>query len=373
MKKKPGNILIVGSPAIYPDMRYAAGFFSSDPVIFLKTGKKKYLVVSPLDFGHVRRIAGKLKVLSLSDFPVAKKSKSPGCDRIACLLKKMNAGAVAVPAYFPVGLADKLGKKGIKISICDDAVFPEREIKTQKEINFISQAQRAACRAMDAAIALIAGADVARNRSLKIGRKPLTSADIRKTIDNRARDFGCVCRGTIVACGKQAFNPHETGWGTLRADEPIVIDIFPQHIASGYWGDLTRTVARGNPAPEIRKMYSAVLAAHHLAVTKVRAGVPAEKIHNTAVELFGEKGFKTGNNSGFYEGFIHGIGHGVGLEIHENPRVASGGKKLQTGNVITIEPGLYYRDKAGIRIEDTILVTRDSGRILAPYHYKFIV
>jgi len=384
MKKPSDNILIAGSPARYPDLRYATGFFSFDPVVFFKTGQRQFLIVSPLDFGHVRRLAtaqakiagGTVKnmtVLSSSDFPVAKDSKTPACDRIIGLLRGKNIRSLAVPSYFPVGLAKQLTGKGVAVTVAEGPVFPEREIKTAKEIQAIIHAQKAAVRAMDAAVAMIAGARITGARSLAIGKKPLTSEAVRDRIDEVARDFDCVCYGTIVARGKQAVNPHETGWGTLKADEPILIDIFPQHIKSGYWGDLTRTVARGTPPDKIQEMYSAVRDAQRAAILKVKAGVTAEKIHNTAVDLFEKRGFITGPRRGRNEGFIHGIGHGIGLEIHENPRVAPGGTELNEGNVITVEPGLYYHDRAGIRIEDTVLVTRNAGRILAQYHYQFII
>ena len=380
MKKKQDNILIVGSPARYSDLRYATDFFSFDPVIFLRTRQKRLLIVSPLDFGHVRRRTkladGTMKnmdVLSSSNFPVAKNSKTPACDRIIGLLKKVKARAVAVPPYFPIGLANKLAEKGIKLTVAEGPVFPEREVKRALEIEFITYAQKAAIKAMDAAFAMIAGARISRDRSLKTGNRPLTSEAVRDVIDRATRDFGCVCCGTIVACGRQAANPHETGWGTIKADKPIVIDIFPQHIKSGYWGDLTRTVVRGTASPGIQKLYTAVRDAQRAAISKIKAGITGDKIHNTAVDLFKERGFVTGARNGKQVGFIHGIGHGIGLEIHENPSVRPAGAKLKAGNVITIEPGLYYHDLGSIRIEDVVLVTRDGRRILAPCNYPFVV
>lgn len=372
-KKKPDIVLIVGSPARYPDLRYATGFFSSDPVIFLKTRRKQFLIVSPLDFGHVRRIVKNIEVLSFSDFPVAKNSKTPACDRIISFLKKKNARAVIVPPYFPIGLAEQLTGKGIRVTVADGNVFPEREIKTAKELEHITHAQKAAVKAMEAAVLMIAGAKISRNRSLRIANKPLTSEAVRDRIDKTVRDFDCVCYGTIVAGGKQAVNPHETGWGTLRANEPIVIDIFPQHIKSGYWGDLTRTIVRGTPSDEIQKMYSAVRAAQRAAISKIKAGVPAKKIHNMAVDLFKERGFFTGARNGRNEGFIHGIGHGIGLEIHENPSVRPVETKLKEGNVITVEPGLYYYNRGGIRIEDIVIVTRTGYRKILSADFPFVI
>jgi len=376
MKEKTGNILIVGSPARYSDLRYATGFFSFDPLIFLNIRHKQYLIVSPLDFAHVRRTVKNMEVLSASDFPVAKNSKTPAADRIIALLSKKWDGkirSVIVPPYFPIGLARQLACKGITVAVAEKTIFPEKEIKTAREIEFIRHAQKAAIKSMDAAVAMIASTAITRDRSLRIGNKPLTSEAVREKIDRTVRDFDCICYGTIVAGGNQAVNPHETGWGTLKADEPIVIDIFPQHVKSGYWGDLTRTVVRGKPSPETQKMYSAVREAQLLAISKIKAGVTAEKIHNTAVSLFKERGFFTGARTGRPAGFIHSIGHGLGLEIHENPHVGPTETKLKQGNVITIEPGLYYHRRGAIRIEDVVLVTRSAGRILAPCSYPFIV
>lgn len=373
VQKPADNVLIVGAPARYADLRYAAGFFSSDPVIFLRTRRKRFLIVSPLDFSHVRRILKDTDVFSFSDFPVARNSKTPACDRIIGLLKRVQARAIAVPPYFPIGLANKLVEKGIRLTVAEGSVFTEREEKTAREIKFITYAQKAAIKAMDAAFAMIAGAGIGHDRSLKTGNRPLTSEAVRDVIDRTARDFGCVCCGTIVACGRQAANPHETGWGTIKADKPIVIDIFPQHIKSGYWGDLTRTVVRGAPSSGIEKMFAAVRDAQRAAIANIKAGMAADKIHNIAVDLFKERGFYTGARNGRQVGFIHGIGHGIGLEIHENPSVRPAGGKLKAGNVITIEPGLYYPDLGSIRIEDVALVTRNGRRILAPCDYPFVV
>lgn len=373
MNKKSDAVLIAGSPARYADIRYAAGFFSFGSAIFLRTGKEQCLVVSPLDIGPARRSVKGTQIISSSDFPVSKNSTSPIGDKILGLLREKHVRAVTVPPYFPVALARKITGSGIGLSIAEGTLFPEREVKTVREIECIRHAQKAAVTAMDAAVAMIAGAGIARDRSLKIGNKPLTAEDVRGRINATVRDFDCVCYGTIAAGGRQAADPHATGWGPFRAGEAIVMDIFPQHVESGYWGDLTRTVVRGTPSPKLQKMYAAVRDAQRTAISKIKAGETVRTIHNTAVSLFKERGFFTGMRRGRQVGFIHGIGHGIGLEIHENPYVGPVETKLQEGNVITIEPGLYYHNWAGIRIEDIVLVTRNGCRILAPYRYPFIV
>lgn len=371
------SILIVGAPARYPDIRYASGFFSPDPVIFLKTRRRpaarEYLVVSPVDLGSARRQAGKITVFSSADFPVARNSRSPLGDRLLGLLKKLRLRAVTVPFYFPAALFNRLKRAGLRVTVAEENIFPEREIKTRREVEYIRQAQRAAVKAMAAATAMIAAARIARDRTLKIGRKPLLSREVRARINAVVRDFNCVCYGTIVACGAQAANPHETGWGALKADKAIVIDIFPQQIEHGYFGDLTRTIVRGAPSPELQAMYRAVRDAQRAALAEIKDGVPARQVHQAATNLFQDRKFLTGRRRGRDFGFIHGTGHGLGLEIHEPPRVGLNASPLKQGMVITVEPGLYYPGRAGIRIEDTVLVTKTGCQILAPCHYPFVV
>jgi len=373
MKQTSNAVLIAGAPARYPDLRYATGFFSFDPVIFLKTNRRRYFAVSPLDFEHVKRTVKNTRVISMADLPVRKNSKSPLADRIAALLNKNGVQAVTIPPYFPVGLANRLSDCGIQATVAEENLFPEREIKTAPEIESIAYAQKAAVKAMDTALAMLAGAEIARNRLLRIGNKPLTSETLSDSIDKTARDFECICYATIAAGGPQGANPHEIGSGPLKADEPIVIDIFPQHIESGYWGDLTRTFVRGTPSPRIQKTYAAVCDAQRAAIAKIKAGVKASDVHNAAARLFDKRGFPTGKRQGRAFGFIHGVGHGVGLEIHEAPRIAPVEGKLKAGMVITIEPGLYYPGRYGIRLEDLGVVTRTGCRLIEPKKYPFAI
>jgi Xaa-Pro aminopeptidase len=199
----------------------------------------------------------------------------------------------------------------------------------------------------------------------------ITAEAVKKLIHGILLDHDCTGKDTIVACGRQAVDPHEQGHGPLRAGKAIVIDIFPQHIRSGYWGDLTRTVVRGAAGHELRGMYSAVRAAQLAALERIKSGVKGSTVHRAAAAELTRRGFRTENLDGQPAGFIHSTGHGVGLAIHEGPSLSASGGRLRAGHVVTVEPGLYYPAVGGVRIEDTVEVTRDGWRYLVPCEKRF--
>lgn len=167
--------------------------------------------------------------------------------------------------------------------------------------------------------------------------------------------------GHVVASGPESAEPHANGAGMIIDGEPIVIDIFPQSIETGYFADITRTVSKGTPSAELQRMYDVVVVAQELATELVRPGVKGAAIHEAVVDFFKENGFVTsgaGSEFPYGEGFVHSLGHGVGKTLHEVPRLGERSTDvLEVGDVITIEPGLYYQDVGGVRMEDMLLVT----------------
>jgi Xaa-Pro aminopeptidase len=116
-------------------------------------------------------------------------------------------------------------------------------------------------------------------------------------------------------------------------------------------------------------MYAAVLKAQLAALKRIRAGVSAKEIYDAAADVILKNGYHVGET-----GFIHGLGHGVGLDIHEKPSLKANLEDiLEAGNVITIEPGLYYPNVGGVRIEDMVLVTKTGCKNLTNYPKKLVV
>ncbi len=161
---------------------------------------------------------------------------------------------------------------------------------------------------------------------------------------------------TIVAFGEDSSNPHFTPSSRrLRRGDVVLLDAGADYL--NYKSDLTRTIVfRGEAGKSmIREMIEAVEEAKKAAEEKVFPGAKACEIDKRACEVLSEYGFD--------KHFAHGLGHGVGIDIHEPPSIApSSNEELKTGNVITIEPGVYVPGVGGVRIEDTYLVT-DSGPV----------
>jgi Xaa-Pro aminopeptidase len=374
MKKLTAPVLLVGTALENADLRYASGFGAVDPVVHLRDGKKNFLIVPVMELGRARRESKRgVCVLTPSDFQLKKKERRRISSWMLALLRERKIRRVAVSPSFPIGVALRLRRAGIRLLVAKRAAFPEREVKSAREVACIRDAQKAAAAAMRFAIRKISDARVDRRGFLLERGRKLTAEDVRRAIDLKLTEMDCVARDTIVACGTLSADPHARGEGPMRAGEAIVIDIFPQHKIHGYWGDITRTVVKGKARPELRRIYNAVNAAQKAALREVRDGAHAKDIHEVVHRLFASRGFRTEVRNGHAEGFTHSTGHGVGLEIHEAPSLSPGPGRLRAGNVVTVEPGLYYRKIGGVRIEDTVLVTRRGFKHLVKVPYRLEV
>jgi Xaa-Pro aminopeptidase len=231
---------------------------------------------------------------------------------------------------------------------------------TKKTLESIMEVQLATELAFDAVITYLRTAD-----------HP-TSEEAHALIDAVLDAHDCESpKGHIVAGSLQSAEPHEFGHGELLKHVPIVIDIYPRSKRSGYFADMTRTVCIGEPTKALQKMYDTVLQAQELAFSLIKPDIVCHDIQKAVEQFFISVGYVTsgkGKEFGYAEGFVHSIGHGVGKEIHQSPHF---GKKsfdvLREGDVITIEPGLYYKDIGGVRIEDMVVVTADGFKNLTNY------
>src|ERR1700674_1718664 len=169
---------------------------------------------------------------------------------------------------------------------------------------------------------------------------------------------------TIVAFGERAALPHARPTAKrLRKNELVVLDLGV--ILGHYCSDITRTVYVGRAPKRIRIWYQAVLEAQGAAIAAAKSGAACGDVDLAARRVLA--GYRLDHL------FVHSTGHGLGLEVHEDPRVARGQKKrLEPGNVITIEPGVYSAVIGGIRIEDDVAVHADRTEVLTRAPRDFI-
>jgi Xaa-Pro aminopeptidase len=166
----------------------------------------------------------------------------------------------------------------------------------------------------------------------------------------------------IVASGKQSAVAHDHGHGPILPHTLIVVDIFPQNLDNGYFGDMTRTFCKGTPTMEMIKLYNDVKLLQERVLNFIKLGISTKEIYDFTVEEFKKLGHKVDPTNGF----THGLGHGVGLQIHETPsagRAATNEQKLAPGDVLTVEPGLYYENVGGVRIEDMIYISENGEAV----------
>lgn len=370
--KRPETFLMVADSERDANMLYAVGTFVPDPFIYLRTSGRPLMVMSDLEIDRARAQAPHCRVASLSQYQQKLRAKGimrPGLAHVVRqILREKGIRRVTVPDNFPLGLATNLEKLGIPVKARPGNFFPEREIKSAAEVRKISAALVMAEVGMAEAMQVLRTAKIGRDRKLLYHNLPLTSEKLRAVIDCAILQACGLAANTIVAGGRQACDPHERGYGPLRAHEPIIIDIFPRSQKTGYFGDITRTVVRGRASEAVRRLYDTVLRGQNIAFRKIRANIPTGDAHRAVQEFFERQGYKTRRHHGRMEGFFHGTGHGLGLEIHEAPRMgATSTGVLKPSHVVTVEPGLYYPEIGGVRLEDVALVTTTGARNLTRF------
>ncbi len=177
----------------------------------------------------------------------------------------------------------------------------------------------------------------------------------------------------IVAHGAQAAAGHDPGSGRVDNDDTVLCDLFPQHLESACFADMTRTFRVGRADTTILEWHAQTVEALELAISMVRPGIEGGLIHRAVCEFFEARGHMTQlskpDGAVQREGFNHGLGHGVGLEVHEAPGVGRVSQELVAGDVIALEPGLYRHGWGGVRVEDLVLVTEDGSEVLTRYPY----
>jgi Xaa-Pro dipeptidase len=221
-----------------------------------------------------------------------------------------------------------------------------RAVKDEYEIGLL----REACGAADRALA-----DLIEAGGLRPGR---TEKEVARDLEWRMFGHGAdgISFETIVAAGANSAVPHHRPTSAVLADGDFVkLDVGAQ--IGGYHSDMTRTYVLGRAADWQRDLYELVLRAQQAGREALAPGVECSAVDAAARSVIAE--------AGYAELFLHGLGHGVGLEIHEAPGIgAAATGTLVAGAAVTVEPGVYFSGRGGVRIEDTLVVREHTPELL---------
>jgi Xaa-Pro aminopeptidase len=361
------GFLIYGDSVRSPALRHEVPIAIGDPFLYLESNGTRAVTASSLELPRLAEVGG-FELIGLEELGWDEliASGRPRWDiemEVAIrAVEKLGLRDAAVPAEFPVELADRLRSRGVEVRSDHEEFARRRRSKNSAETAGIRRAQAAADAAM------------ARAAEMLRGGGALTSESVRNEMIAVCREHGATLPSdVIVGSGAAGAIGHDPGSGPLREGESIVIDIWPQDDESACWADMTRTFVIGAISDELAQWHALTLEALEATRAAVRPGAHGREIYDIACEVYEKAGIPTQRTKQegtvLRDGFFHGLGHGVGLEVHEEPGLGRSGDELVVGDVITLEPGTYRQGFGGVRLEDLVLVTETGGETLTDFPY----
>ncbi len=331
LAKKRISCLMLTKPA---NVSYTTGFLGDDSWAAV-TGRQVYLLTDSRYTEQAQKECPSCKIIDRAG-PMAK--------AVAELVKKLKSvRTITVENSTSVAEFERL-KKTVKARLrtAANVVETTRIVKDESEIAAIKSAASIATRAL--------------RQTLSYIKPGVGESELAGMLDFQIRKLGARNSfETIVAFGPNASRPHhQPGTRKLKKRDTVLIDFGAK--SRGYCSDITRCFTVGEPTAFFEKVFDVVEQAQIAAIRKIRPGATLAEIDAAARETIAKTDLPV---------YGHGTGHGLGLEIHESPFLKPGGKeKLQAGQVITIEPGIYIPGRLGVRIEDDILVTKTGHKTL---------
>ena len=370
------DVLIYADTIRSPELRHEVPVAVPDPFLYFERNGSRGAMVGSFEVERLRE-AG-IDAHPYEEFGwdelIAKGTPREEVDLELVLraAKDWGVSSARVPSTFPLELADRLRANGVELVVDRDFFLQRRRVKNAAELAGIRRAQKGADDAMGAARDLFRRAEP-QNGSVLLDGEPLTCERVKHEILRVFGDHGLSADDFIVSHGAQSAVGHDMGSGPIAPDEAIVIDIWPRDRESMCFADMTRTFVIGTPSDELREYHRLVYDALQRSLEAVRAGVAGRSVYEQVCEIFHEAGQPTQLSKKAGEvldsGFYHGLGHGVGLEVHEQPWLGRAPGELVTGDVVTLEPGLYRHGYGGVRLEDLAVVTDDGCENLTDFPY----
>jgi Xaa-Pro aminopeptidase len=327
------DALLVTEPA---NLRYVTGF----------TGSNGFAVVGP----DVRRFVTDFRYVAQAEAEVADFDREQGPQELLGALSRLDGvtrlgfddGHVSVRAFKRLG---ELAPDGVELVPAAGIVEAVRAVKEPGEVLRIG-----------AAAALV---DEIYGWLLEWGIVGRTEREVAVALEHEMRVRGASGPSfdSIVASAEHGALPHATPRDVaIVRDTLVTIDIGA--VLDGYCSDCTRTWATGPVSDELTELHALVLRAQVTALDAVRPGPSGRELDAVARDVI--------TAAGHGEHFGHGLGHGVGVVTHEAPRLARTAEaRLEPGNVVTVEPGVYVPGVGGVRIEDLVVVTEEGRDVLS--------
>jgi Xaa-Pro aminopeptidase len=329
-----------------PNIRYLCGFTGSNGLLVLSAESATLFTDPRYSIRAAGESSAKVEIAKGSLFAAALKLIAKK------RWKRLGFEANRIPYGNYAELEKDLPSKA-SLHPVNGLVEHQRMVKTDEEVSWIRESVLTNSKAFDSAV-----------RQLK---PSMTEMDLAAELEYQMRRNGAEKPAfeTIVAAGPHSALPHaQPSAEVLGSNRLLLIDMGAMQ--AGYASDMTRMVHLGKPGQKARKLYKAVLEAQLAGISAVRENTTAGAVDRSTRQVLKAYGYD--------EYFVHSTGHGLGLEIHESPRVGKKDKTvLKAGMVITIEPGAYIEGFGGIRIEDTVLVTKTGCEVLTPTGKELIV
>ena len=319
------------------NVRYLTGFSGSSAMALLSPAESVFFTDGRYDEQSRHEVPDLTRVASMENLAAA----------IRDHLRRLGIGRVGFERHaVTVAQLERWQERfdGVELSGIGDEVERLRWSKDDEELELLRSAQEATDGAFENILDLLVVGITERQAAAQ-----LELAMARYGADGLSFD-------PIVAFGEHAAEPHHRPCHRALAEGDVIKMDFGAKVG-GYHTDMTRTVAFGEPATELRKVHDIVAAAQQAGIDALRPGVAGGDVDRAARSVI--------DDAGYGDRFTHGLGHGVGLEIHEGPSLRRDEDDvLPAGAVVTVEPGVYLPGMGGVRIEDAVEVSKDGPTVL---------
>ena len=360
-----GAVIVPMHEAMHPSFRWLTrGAKVTKGYAVKVAGRPPLLLAYPMERDEAAATGVEMRLVHEFDHETLFRTSGSAADAYARFFRNVVRaleveGTVAfygnVPVHLYVDVVGGLEQHGVRVhrSFGEDLIQLARKRKEPWEVEAIRSVGERTEQVVDAVKQLLATEG-----------ERLTLGDLKALVSREIARLGMLeDHETILSQGRDAGIPHSRGDASaqVRSGVPIVLDIFPADKASGYFFDTTRTFCLGAIPEELRRLHADVLEAFERARDAMKPGTRASSYQALVCDFFEAKGYPTTrSHPATLEGYVHSLGHGVGLDIHEKPSFSlmpSNEDRIEEGDIVTIEPGLYFPERGlGVRIEDTFVV-----------------